>query len=59
MTGRPFGALRLLGLRAVRYEVRVASDGSRFELERDEPPGEGEFDGVIEVEWQAGPAQAG
>ena len=61
----------------MRYEVRVVSDESQFEIERDEPPvegeaiapgsmvykvlrvlpGEGEFDGIIEVEWQAGPTR--
>lgn len=33
---RPFGAVRRLGSRSVRYDVRV-SDGTRFELERDKP----------------------
>jgi hypothetical protein len=65
----------------MRYEVRV-SDGSRFELGRDEPLIEGEFlhqstmiykvqrvvptdltdenfDAIAEVEWMAGPAEAG
>jgi hypothetical protein len=61
----------------VRYEVRVVSDGSRFEIERDKAPvegdvlapgsmvykvvrvlhGEGEFDGLIDVELQAGPGE--
>lgn len=54
------------------------SDGSRFEIELDEPPvagktldpfnmvyevtavlpGEGDFDGIIEARWVAGPGQA-
>jgi hypothetical protein len=66
----------------VRYDVQV-SDGSRFDLERDEPLAVGEmlgqfsmvyevkairplsveeseeFDAVVDVEWRAGPAEAG
>jgi hypothetical protein len=61
----------------MRYQVLVVSDGSRFDVERAEPPREGEaiapgsmvyrvlrllpgdeeYDGIIEAEWQAGPAQ--
>lgn len=57
--------------------MRVITDGSHFEIERDEPPIEGEilrpfsmvyriarvlpaegnFDGVVEAEWLAGPGQ--
>jgi hypothetical protein len=61
------------------YEVVEPATGGRFELERDEPPEEGEFlsqltviykvlrihpknddyDGVLEVERVAGPAETG
>jgi hypothetical protein len=75
---RPLVGRSSFRVRAVYYEVRV-SDGSRFEIELDEPPieggaidpgsmvykvlrvlpGEGEFDGIIEVEGRAGPAEFG
>lgn len=63
----------------MHYDVQILGRAGRFDIERDEPPAEGdvieagsmvykvlrvqpcedEFDGVIEVEWQAGPEKLG